>query len=1019
MSSNPGALRALFVLCAAAAASLLACGDGGTGPKPEPWTVTSIQVSPPSATLRVGETRQLTASVQATGSPPGSTTWSSAPTGVVTVSGNGLVTAVAPGLATVTAAAGGKSASSQITVNAATPAAPASAQATPASHTEVDVTWTDQSTNETTFRIERETGSAAATSGTDGPTRVYATVATVQAGVTEYRDEGLEPATTYRYRIAACDGEDCSAPSNVAEVTTDEELVILTSTLAGAGVGEAYQKQIEAAGGGGTLTWTVSAGALPPGLALAEETGMIAGTPTAEGDFDFTVRVAARGQTASVDLSITVGTFGTVALTVFQDDDRDAVLDVGESGVEGVAVIFLDSGDGSAVQSLVSDGDGLVEASLPVGGYMLRVEPVPGLIGDPLVVPDLLVEVTDQGPTEAVVPLVPGAQADIDEAGGVLEGPGGEILTVPPGALEQATTLSLVPVDVAFDASVFQGVELHPAGLALGAPVEVRLPLDAGEPEGGQFFYLDGALGEALWEPTLVDAEAGSGTLFVTHFSPFFFDPDWVANGALAEPGPRDWSLASLPSSLAGSGTPAEAADDLARGIGRWKPALDALGSGLTRNDDALAPVLVIAAMDLGPCGADGTVAGRSGRLARLARSGVLYLNDACLWSTSPQLTRDEPSAVSLEGVVAHQVGHLLGLGHLSPGLCEPATGAALPECGAPPTLSVLGAGDLGPLWADDLGLFRDVHGLTGDWAAMGVAGLRPTDDWVDGQEMAVRTLLGTPPGVVVFDHDGDPVAGVTVLFQALSGDPDLDGTVAVTGADGIARLGSWRTDRDGGTEVVGASFFLPPGQTAANDAVGALERFTVDVVEPPPPVVEDFFPLEVGRFFRYAWERVPVDGSDPTSGEGVDEVTAVTMEDDVTWYEMTGDGPVGDRCGDSLCELGVDPVAGRAPLRVTVETGGDPLVILTRLLQEPVETGESWSDTVLIVTFNWTILNVGNNLTVRGKVYQDVVHVRGTATGQTGRVDFFLAEGVGVVKVVGVDATATTTFELIETGVS
>jgi hypothetical protein len=133
----------------------------------------------------------------------------------------------------------------------------------------------------------------------------------------------------------------------------------------------------------------------------------------------------------------------------------------------------------------------------------------------------------------------------------------------------------------------------------------------------------------------------------------------------------------------------------------------------------------------------------------------------------------------------------------------------------------------------------------------------------------------------------------------------------------------------------------------------------------------------------------------------------------------MTGDGPVGDRCGDSLCELGVDPVAGRAPLRVTVETGGDPLVILTRLLQEPVETGESWSDTVLIVTFNWTILNVGNNLTVKGKVYQDVVHVRGTATGQTGRVDFFLAEGVGVVKVVGVDATATTTFELIETGVS
>ena len=65
---------------------------------------------------------------------------------------------------------------------------------------------------------------------------------------------------------------------------------ITTTTLPNGAVGTAYSQPVQATGGIGNLTWSISAGLLPPGLDIDQATGVISGTPTAEGQANFTVQ---------------------------------------------------------------------------------------------------------------------------------------------------------------------------------------------------------------------------------------------------------------------------------------------------------------------------------------------------------------------------------------------------------------------------------------------------------------------------------------------------------------------------------------------------------------------------------------------------------------------------------------------------------------------------------------------------------------------------------------------------------
>jgi hypothetical protein len=72
------------------------------------------------------------------------------------------------------------------------PAAPSDLTASPISYSRIDLTWEDNSGDETGFKIERKTGSGS-----------YSQIALVGANVTGYSSIGLSANTTYYYRVRA------------------------------------------------------------------------------------------------------------------------------------------------------------------------------------------------------------------------------------------------------------------------------------------------------------------------------------------------------------------------------------------------------------------------------------------------------------------------------------------------------------------------------------------------------------------------------------------------------------------------------------------------------------------------------------------------------------------------------------------------------------------------------------------------------------------------------------------------
>jgi len=84
------------------------------------------------------------------------------------------------------------------------PPAPAALVATGISSTEIDLAWSDNSSNESGFKVERKTGTGG----------IYAQIATVAAGVSTYANSGLLAGTTYCYRARAYNSVGNSSYSN-------------------------------------------------------------------------------------------------------------------------------------------------------------------------------------------------------------------------------------------------------------------------------------------------------------------------------------------------------------------------------------------------------------------------------------------------------------------------------------------------------------------------------------------------------------------------------------------------------------------------------------------------------------------------------------------------------------------------------------------------------------------------------------------------------------------------------------
>jgi arylsulfatase A-like enzyme len=77
-----------------------------------------------------------------------------------------------------------------------------------------------------------------------------------------------------------------------AQLAAGRGLAITTPFLPQAKVGQAYSAPIQRWGGVAPFTWSVTAGALPPGLTLNPNSGVISGAATAAGVYPVTIRVA-------------------------------------------------------------------------------------------------------------------------------------------------------------------------------------------------------------------------------------------------------------------------------------------------------------------------------------------------------------------------------------------------------------------------------------------------------------------------------------------------------------------------------------------------------------------------------------------------------------------------------------------------------------------------------------------------------------------------------------------------------
>ncbi|HYR13690.1 MAG TPA: Ig domain-containing protein, partial [Mycobacterium sp.] len=116
------------------------------------------------------------------------------------------------------------------------------------------------------------------------------------------------PATAGTYHVVATSVADTSkSNSATVTVTAPAPLSITTSSLPDGTLGSSYAAALSATGGTTPYGWSLTAGALPGGLALGTSSGVISGSPSAQGSSSFTVQVTdAASRTATANLSLNV-----------------------------------------------------------------------------------------------------------------------------------------------------------------------------------------------------------------------------------------------------------------------------------------------------------------------------------------------------------------------------------------------------------------------------------------------------------------------------------------------------------------------------------------------------------------------------------------------------------------------------------------------------------------------------------------------------------------------------------------
>jgi hypothetical protein len=288
-------MRILVGLAMAGLLLAAACTDGGQGPLvPEP--VEAVVIEPDSVELVVGGSQALAVAVYGRNGRvlEGRTvTWTMDVGAVVSVDAAGVVTGLAEGVVTLTATSEGKSGRATVVAHAdAEPVDPISIQTESLAEAIEGQGYSQQ--------LEAVGGS--------GSYSWVLAAGSLPAGLT-LSPTGMISGTpvgpgTSSFRVRATDSGGRSATADLS-LPVVQALAVHTWSLPDAEVGADYAAQLQAVGGRGTLTWSLTGEAAS--WLTVSSAGALSGTPVASGPSTVTVAVADEsGQQATRQLPIVV-----------------------------------------------------------------------------------------------------------------------------------------------------------------------------------------------------------------------------------------------------------------------------------------------------------------------------------------------------------------------------------------------------------------------------------------------------------------------------------------------------------------------------------------------------------------------------------------------------------------------------------------------------------------------------------------------------------------------------------------
>ncbi len=298
-------------------------------------TLQSIAVTPASPTLAGGATQQLAATgTYADGSTANITalvTWTSGAPSIATVSASGLLTGVGSGTAVITATSGGISGS---TTSAVTPAGTASTLTIYPGQVVSGVYDQNGGAASAVFPyLLVATGGNVGTSGytwTAAPGYVVSPPSLIispNGVVTDASPKSLAQGT-YTFYAEVSDGSstkiaavimDMTSACNSSNGNTNYPCFTATVTnmhipyLPNGKVGSPYAATIVTSGGTAPYTWTLGSGTLPPGITIDQSKGILKGTPTTAGIYNFYVLTRDNaGDTTAAEFGVLAAQFTLV-----------------------------------------------------------------------------------------------------------------------------------------------------------------------------------------------------------------------------------------------------------------------------------------------------------------------------------------------------------------------------------------------------------------------------------------------------------------------------------------------------------------------------------------------------------------------------------------------------------------------------------------------------------------------------------------------------------------------------------